>query len=104
MSRAFLHRSQQQDSTRIHPVTSPTFWRPLGYRTTRVSLNVIWKNHEKFLIPYLLFRIDLFFHNEIDMAMFTTLKEEDLISIGITSFGARKIMLNSIKGKLNISY
>jgi hypothetical protein len=36
------------------------------------------------------------------MAMFTTLKDEDLISIGITSFGARKIMLNAIQGKICI--
>jgi hypothetical protein len=31
--------------------------------------------------------------------MFTTLKDEDLSSIGIRSFGARKIMLNAIQGK-----
>ncbi len=46
------------------------------------------------------FILDLFLRNEIDMAMFTTLTDEDLISIGITSFGARKIMLNAIQGKL----
>ncbi|XP_046446042.1 protein bicaudal C homolog 1-like [Daphnia pulex] len=40
---------------------------------------------------------DLFLRNEIDMAMFTTLKDEDLISIGVTSFGARKILLNAIQ-------
>ncbi|KAK4018783.1 hypothetical protein OUZ56_000825 [Daphnia magna] len=40
---------------------------------------------------------DLFLQNEIDMAMFTTLNDDDLISLGITSFGARKIMLNAIQ-------
>ncbi|XP_057370442.1 protein bicaudal C homolog 1-like isoform X1 [Daphnia carinata] len=40
---------------------------------------------------------DLFFQNEIDMAMFTTMNDEDLISLGITSFGARKIMRNAIQ-------
>jgi hypothetical protein len=48
----------------------------------------------------LYFFTDLFLRNEIDMAMFTTLKDEDLISIGVTSFGARKILLNAIQGKL----
>ncbi len=43
--------------------------------------------------------IDLFVQNEVDLAMFTTLKDEDFISIGIRSFGARKIMLNAIEGK-----
>lgn len=37
--------------------------------------------------------------------MFTTLKDEDLVSIGIRSFGARKMMLNAIQGKiLSVSY
>nr|CAH0102887.1 unnamed protein product [Daphnia galeata] len=40
---------------------------------------------------------DLFLQNEVDLAMFTTLKDEDLISIGIRSFGARKILLNAIQ-------
>ncbi|KAI9558095.1 hypothetical protein GHT06_014848 [Daphnia sinensis] len=40
---------------------------------------------------------DLFKQNEVDLAMFTTLKDEDLISIGIVSFGARKILLNVIQ-------
>ncbi|XP_045028339.1 protein bicaudal C homolog 1 [Daphnia magna] len=40
---------------------------------------------------------NLFVQNEVDLAMFSTLKDEDLISIGISSFGARKIMLNSIR-------
>jgi hypothetical protein len=43
---------------------------------------------------------DLFVQNEVDLAMFTTLKDEDFISIGIRSFGARKIMLNAIQGNL----
>ena len=34
------------------------------------------------------------------MAMFTTLNSQDLISIGIASFGARKILLNAIEGTL----
>jgi hypothetical protein len=37
--------------------------------------------------------------------MFTTLKDEDLVSIGIRSFGARKMMLNAIQGKIfSVSY
>ncbi|XP_046646996.1 protein bicaudal C homolog 1-like isoform X2 [Daphnia pulicaria] len=40
---------------------------------------------------------DLFIQNEIDLAMFTTLKDEDLLSIGIRSFGARKMMLNAVQ-------
>ena len=42
--------------------------------------------------------LELFLSNEVDMAMFTTLNNQDLISIGIASFGARKIMLNAIEG------
>ena len=42
--------------------------------------------------------LELFLSNEVDMAMFTTLNSQDLISIGIASFGARKIMLNAIEG------
>lgn len=30
--------------------------------------------------------------------MFTTLNDTDLISLGITSFGARKIMMSAIQG------
>lgn len=37
--------------------------------------------------------------NEVDLAMFSTLNEQDLTSIGISAFGARKIMLNAIKGE-----
>ena len=44
--------------------------------------------------------LELFLKNEVDMAMFTTLNDEDLISIGIASFGARKIMLNAIQGEI----
>ncbi|XP_057379746.1 protein bicaudal C homolog 1-B-like [Daphnia carinata] len=40
---------------------------------------------------------DLFKQNEVDLAMFTTLKDDDLITIGIVSFGARKILLNVIQ-------
>jgi hypothetical protein len=37
--------------------------------------------------------------------MFTTLKDEDLLSIGIRSFGARKMMLNAVQGKIfSVSY
>ena len=44
--------------------------------------------------------LDLFLSNEVDMAMFTTLNSQDLISIGVASFGARKIMLNAIEGTI----
>ncbi len=42
----------------------------------------------------------VFIQNEIDLAMFTTLKGEDLVIIGIRSFGARKMMLSAIQGKI----
>jgi hypothetical protein len=42
--------------------------------------------------------LDLFLTNEIDLTMFTTLTDQDFVSIGIASFGARKIMLNAIQG------
>ena len=41
---------------------------------------------------------DIFLQNDVDLAMFTTLKEEDLASLGIRSYGARKILLNTIQG------
>jgi len=41
---------------------------------------------------------DLFLENEIDLALFTTLTDENLLSIGVSAFGARKIMTSAIKG------
>ena len=35
------------------------------------------------------------------MAMFTTLNGQDLISMGVKAFGARRTMLNSIEGLLS---
>lgn len=49
-------------------------------------------------MTFFLFLADLFLRNEVDMAMFTTLGNQDLLSIGVSSFGARKIMLNAIEG------
>ena len=40
----------------------------------------------------------LFLRNEVNFALFKTLNEEDLISMGIVWFGARRMMLNAIKG------
>jgi len=40
---------------------------------------------------------DLFLENEIDLALFTTLTDENLLSIGVSAFGARKIMTSAIK-------
>ena len=37
------------------------------------------------------------------MTLFTTLNDQDLMSIGIASFGARKIMLNAIHGDKSFS-
>ena len=48
--------------------------------------------------------LELFLSNEVDMAMFTTLNSQDLISIGIASFGARKIILNAIEGTLSLTF
>ena len=44
--------------------------------------------------------LELFLNNEVDMDMFTTLNYKDLISIGISSFVARKIMLNAMEGEI----
>ncbi len=46
-----------------------------------------------------IFDADLFLANEVDLAMFTTLKDQDLKSIGVTSYRARRLMLHSIEGK-----
>lgn len=46
-----------------------------------------------------IFNADLFLANEVDLAMFTTLKDHDLKSIGVTSYRARRLMLHSIEGK-----
>lgn len=43
---------------------------------------------------------DLFRSHDIDMTMFSTLTDSELDKIGVKSFGARKIMLNAIVGKL----
>lgn len=43
---------------------------------------------------------ELFLANEVDLAMFTTLGDEDLKSIGVISYRARRAMLHSIDGKL----
>lgn len=40
----------------------------------------------------------VFLRNEVNLTLFKTLNEEDLISLGISSFGARRIMLTAIKG------
>lgn len=42
----------------------------------------------------------LFLENEIDLALFTTLTDENLLSIGVLAFGARKIMTNAMKGRI----
>jgi hypothetical protein len=62
--------------------------------------NLFFDNALIALFVILFFFSDLFVQNEVDLAMFTTLKDEDFISIGIRSFGARKIMLNAIQGNL----
>jgi hypothetical protein len=41
--------------------------------------------------------VDLFYQNEVDLAMFTTLNDNDLQSMGISAFGTRKILLNAIQ-------
>jgi hypothetical protein len=46
------------------------------------------------------FYSDLFLVNDIDLVMFSTMTDQDLVSIGINSFGARKIMLHAIQGEL----
>lgn len=46
----------------------------------------------------------LFLENEIDLALFTTLTDENLLSIGVLAFGARKIMTNAMKGRIFFSY
>jgi hypothetical protein len=41
---------------------------------------------------------EIFVENEINLDMFKTLTDEDFTTLGIRSFGARKIMLNTIQG------
>jgi hypothetical protein len=79
-----------RDSTRIRLVICRSCWTLSDSLTTQVETYL-------FLLHYF---SDLFVQNEVDLAMFTTLKDEDFISIGIRSFGARKIMLNAIQGNL----
>lgn len=43
-----------------------------------------------------MFYLEIFVLNEIDLEMFTTLTEENLMELGITAFGARKKMLTAI--------
>ena len=43
---------------------------------------------------------DLFLRHEIDIQTFSTLTEQDLKEIGITTFGARKKLLYISNGKL----
>ena len=50
---------------------------------------------------FITFLPDLFSVNDIDLEMFSTMTDQDLLSIGIKSFGARKIMLCAMKGELN---
>jgi hypothetical protein len=54
------------------------------------------------LINFPFFVSEIFLHNEVDLALFSTLIEKDLLSLGIKSFGARKIMINIIKGTTNV--
>ncbi len=35
--------------------------------------------------------------NEVDLAMFVTLGEEDLLTLGINAFGPRRALLNAIQ-------
>lgn len=39
--------------------------------------------------------------NEVDLAMFSTLNEDDLKMIGVTAFHSRKQMLQAISGSFN---
>ncbi|EFX75400.1 hypothetical protein DAPPUDRAFT_323314 [Daphnia pulex] len=43
---------------------------------------------------------ELFLANEVDLAMFTTLSDDDLKSIGVTAYRPRKLMLHAISGDL----
>lgn len=43
--------------------------------------------------------VELFYVNEVDLAMFSTLGDEDLKSIGVTSYRARRLMLHAIGGE-----
>ncbi|XP_046645436.1 uncharacterized protein LOC124335976 [Daphnia pulicaria] len=41
---------------------------------------------------------EIFIKNHVDLDMFKTLTDEDFTTLGIRSFGARKIMVNAIQG------
>lgn len=42
---------------------------------------------------------ELFLANEVDLAMFLTLGDEDLKSIGVTAYRPRRLMLHAIEGE-----
>lgn len=48
--------------------------------------------------------LELFLANEVDLAMFTTLGDDDLKSIGVISYRARRIMLHAISGEFSLKY
>ena len=57
------------------------------------------------ILQYIIFQglakyTDLFLRHEIDIQTFSTLTEQDLKEIGITTFGARKKLLYISNGKL----
>ena len=60
-------------------------------------LRAIFKSHSR--NGYYISNVELFLTNEVDLAMFTTLGDEDLKSIGVLSYRARRLMLNAIGGK-----
>ncbi len=97
---AYQHQWLLRDSTRIRLVIYRSCWTLSDSLTTQVETYLFLFFYCIICNSVLFFLSDLFVQNEVDLAMFTTLKDEDFISIGIRSFGARKIMLNAIQGNL----
>ena len=59
------------------------------------------------ILQYIIFQglakyTDLFLRHEIDIQTFSTLTEQDLKEIGITTFGARKKLLYISNGRLYV--
>jgi hypothetical protein len=70
---------------------SSTIQRIASHQLTELLKDVRLKRHAS-----------VFLENDIDLVMFQTLTDEDLLTIGIFSLGARRLMLNVIQGKKSL--
>jgi len=75
----------------------------LSYQNTMVRQILTIKNQFKNKVNLFLF-LDVFLANEIDLSMFSTLSEDDLKIIGVSSLHARKVMMNIIEGRIFVYF